>query len=308
MKNLIAFRWALLPLFALAPVVAGAQSLYVTSYDTNQIKKYDPATGSFLANIGGAELAHPIAVTMGTGGDLFVLGDGSNNVYRYDATTGAYKGVFATGAGLSNPQDLLFGPTGDLYVSNFGTASVLRFDGATGASKGTFASGNGLNPNINDLCFMPGGDLLVTDNPTGKILRYNGTTGAFVGTFANVAGVDAATCGTGGDLFVTRFTGPNPSVNEVDRLNGTTGASKGVFVNDSHVVGIDDLAFGPGGDLFVSTDLNIVPRYDGTTAAYKFNAASGSGLSGAISIAITPEPTGLLALAILFPLIPRRRA
>ncbi len=46
-------------------------------------------------------------------------------------------------------------------------------------------------------------------------------------------------------------------------------------MNDSHVGGIDDLAFGPGGDLFVSTDGNIVPRYNGVTAAYKFNAASG---------------------------------
>jgi hypothetical protein len=291
MTSQLVLRWALLPALWLAPALACAQALYVTSYDTNQIKKFDPATGAFLGNIGGAELVHPLAISAGTGGDLFVIGDGGTTVQRYDAASGAYKGVFATG--LSLPQDLLFGPSGDLYVSNFGTASVLRFNGVTGAPMGTFASGSALNPNLDDLAFMPGGDLLVDDNPTGKILRFSGTTGAFVGTFANVTGVVAAAYGTGGDLFVTRFTGPTPSVEEVVRLNGVTGAFMGVFANDSHLAGVDDLAFGPGGDLFVSTETNIVGRYNGVAGTYQFNAASGNGLSGAISIAFVPEPAGL---------------
>jgi hypothetical protein len=297
MTKQLVLRWALLPAVWLAPTVVCAQALYVTSYDTNQIKKFDPATGAFLGNIGGAELVHPFALTSGPGGDLFVVAESDNSIRRYDGATGAYEGVFA--GGLSDPQDLIFGPTGDLYVSNFGTSSVLRFDGTTGAPLGTFASGSGLNPLPLDLAFMPGGDLLVMDNPTGNILRFNGTTGAFVGNFANVEGVFAAAYGTGGDLFVTRFFGgpppppPHPVFNEVVRLNGVTGASMGVFTNDAHLTGIDDLAFGPGGDLFVSTDANIVGRYDGVTGAYLFNAASGNGLSGAVSIAFVPEPAGL---------------
>jgi WD40 repeat protein len=305
MTHSIAARWALLPALMLAPALAAAQSLYVTSYNTNQIKKFDPATGAFLGNLGGAELAHPIAITASPGGDLFVLGDGDTKVLRYDGVTGAYKGVFASG--LSLPEDLLFGPSGDLYVSNFGTASVLRFNGTTGAPLGTFASGSGLSPNILDLAFMPGGDLLVTDNPSGKILRYNGTTGAFVGVFANVTGVFAASYGTGGDLFVTRFSGPSPSINQVVRLDGVTGVSKGVFSNDSHLDGVDDLAFGPGGALFVSTDADIVGRYDGASGAYQLNSASGNGLSGAISIAFVPEPSALLLISGGSMMVLRRR-
>src|SRR5689334_4629770 len=120
-------RWAIVSalVVALAPVLADAQALYVTSYDTNQIKKFDPASGAFLGNIGGPELVHPVAITPGTGGDLFVVSDGDNNIRRYDGSSGAYKGVFVS-SGLSAPQDLVFGPSGDLYVANFGTSSVLR--------------------------------------------------------------------------------------------------------------------------------------------------------------------------------------
>ncbi len=103
MLGVFSWRRVVLVCALLMPLPASAQQLFVTSYNTNQIKKYDPSTGSFLGNIGGAELVNPLSIAASPGGDLFVIGDGDTRVLRYDGSTGAYKGVFATG--LSLPED-----------------------------------------------------------------------------------------------------------------------------------------------------------------------------------------------------------
>lgn len=47
-----------------------------------------------------------------------LIGDmNTDDIREYDANTGAFTGVFATG--VSNPADMIFGPDGDLYVCSF---------------------------------------------------------------------------------------------------------------------------------------------------------------------------------------------
>jgi hypothetical protein len=67
--------------------------------------------------------------------DLFVSSLGTNEVLRYDGSTGASLGAFVTAGsgGLLFPQGLTFGPDGNLYVSSSATNQVLRYDGRTGA-------------------------------------------------------------------------------------------------------------------------------------------------------------------------------
>ena len=81
-------------------------------------------------------------MTIGPGGDLFVSVYNSGQVLRFDGTTGATEGVFASGLSMS-PNGLVFGPDGDLFVADGFANQVVRFDGTTGVLKGVFASADG---------------------------------------------------------------------------------------------------------------------------------------------------------------------
>jgi DNA-binding beta-propeller fold protein YncE len=85
---------------------------------------------------------------------LLVVSAFGDNLKRYDGTTGAFLGTFASGGGLAQPYGLAFGPDGNLYVTSFASDDVKRYDGTTGAFIDTFASGGGLDgPTI--LVFTP---------------------------------------------------------------------------------------------------------------------------------------------------------
>src|SRR5262249_18298324 len=70
----------------------------------------------------------------GPDGNLYVCGQSSNDVVRYDGRTGAFIDEFvpAGSGGLDRPAALLFGNDGNLYVSSANNDVVLRYDGTTG--------------------------------------------------------------------------------------------------------------------------------------------------------------------------------
>jgi DNA-binding beta-propeller fold protein YncE len=84
-------------------------------------------------------------LVFGPDGNLYVASFGTNEVIRYNGTTGVLIDTFASGGGLSGPFGLVFGPDGNLYVSSLFTNEVIRYNGTTGALIGTFASGPELN-------------------------------------------------------------------------------------------------------------------------------------------------------------------
>jgi subtilisin-like proprotein convertase family protein len=99
----------------------GAAELYVASLRTNNILRYNGATGAFLGVFvpgGSGGLANPNMLTFGpdTSGDgvqdLYVA---AGNVLRYDGLTGAFIDTFVDGAGAGT---LTFGPDGSLYVGS----------------------------------------------------------------------------------------------------------------------------------------------------------------------------------------------
>ncbi|CAN5475436.1 hypothetical protein BH09PLA1_BH09PLA1_05980 [soil metagenome] len=86
---------------------ADGQTLYVSSYSTNEVRTYDVATGAFLGLAAGSPLIGPVGQLLLPGGtDLLVAGWQSNTIYKFDANTGASKGIFTTGGFLNRPNNL----------------------------------------------------------------------------------------------------------------------------------------------------------------------------------------------------------
>jgi sugar lactone lactonase YvrE len=303
----------------LGGVVPAAQAapvdLLVASDLTNNVKRYDGATGAYLGDFvsaGPTGQLHPHALTIGPDGNLYVSGGGVNgggptqDVKRYDGTTGAFIDVFTSGHGTSN-TDIIFGPDGNLYGSAFGDNYVYRVDGSTGATLGTIGAGSPLSGPAG-LAFGSDGKLYVGSFNTGQVLRFDGTTGAFLGVFATTPGavsIGDVTFGPDGNLY--------GFVNDdVLRFNGTTGASLGSFLpplapHPGSANGF--LAFGPDGNLYVADfDNDRVLRYQGNTGAFIDTFASGGGLDGPRGLAFIPEPaTGALVGLGLMALASRRR-
>jgi DNA-binding beta-propeller fold protein YncE len=169
--------------------------------------------------------------------DLLVASFDSFQVLRYDDTTGAFLGTFATGLPNDRPSGMTVGADGNLYVgmNNFGPpfqSFIRRFNGQTGAFIDTFAFGGGLS-GPGRLVFGPDGNLYVASfggiGPNSKVIRYNGITGAFIDDFVPVgsgglSGAEGLVFGPDGNLYVT-----SRVTNQVLRYDGLSGAFLGVF-------------------------------------------------------------------------------
>jgi len=117
--------------------------VYVASYQTGDIFRFDQETGAL--------------------------------VDRFVSTRDAH--------GMNHPHNVLFGPDGNLYVTNITPEghSVLRFEGRTGRFLGVFVDGK--EPKIeyaSDIVFAPDGNLLLVDCLAGAVFRYDGRTGRFL--------------------------------------------------------------------------------------------------------------------------------
>jgi DNA-binding beta-propeller fold protein YncE len=260
--------------------------LYVASKDSNEVLRYDGATGTFLdaAIPSSAGLVGPFAVGFGPDGSLYVAAFGSANVFRYSLGTGTAAEFVSSGSGgLTFPKGLTFGPDGNLYVSSAdngisnSSEEVLRYDGHTGACLGVFvANGSGGLDNPSGLVFGPDGNLYVANTRGDSVNRYNGVTGAFINTFVapGSGGLDAPVGMMFRDakLFVVgQFT------NAVLVFDATTGA----FLYSISGGGLnlpDGIAFDPAGNMYVGSSMsNQVLRYgpvSGAAFAVTLSAAS----------------------------------
>jgi hypothetical protein len=91
--------------------------------------------------------------------ELLVASAFTDEVLRYNGTTGAFIDAFVTASsrGLDFPFGLVFGPDGHLYVASGGSSEVLRYNGTTGASLGAFVTaGSGGLDEPEFLIFRPG--------------------------------------------------------------------------------------------------------------------------------------------------------
>lgn len=213
----------------------GDGTLLVASAATDQILRYDGATGAFIGafiqpNTNGLtnELDYPVDMAIGPDGALYVTSQLNDRVLRFHATSGAFLGTFAAAGsgGLDGPSGLEF-HNGDLYVAGRFSDQIHRFNGVTGAPVGTGIFATGLSQPFG-VEWGADGNLYVGNGDTNSVLRFD-SGGSSLGTFAS---------GGGASLPIDLAFGPNDGLylasfgsDTVIKYDATTGGSPATFVS-----------------------------------------------------------------------------
>ncbi len=289
------------PLLALVLICApvSAQDLLVSSRFSDNVLRYDSATGAFLGVFAeGNGMDNPNGIAYGSDGNLYVgLGD-TGRIMRIDGQSGAYIDDFILpgAGGLAGSRAISFGPGGDLYVASGTTDQILQYDGTSGDFVQVAAEG--FDGPVG-LAFGPNGHMFVGAALTNQVLEYD-TSGALRQTyqepgFANTTGV---LVGDDGLLYAAMSV-----TNAVLRFDQSTGDFHDVFVKPGGELSIPiGMTFLPDGDLLVgSFGDDAVIRYDGTTGeelGFFIEPGSG-GLDGTHNFAFMPVPAPATALPLL---------
>lgn len=224
--------------------------------------------------------------------DLLVTSLLSDEVLRYNATTGAFIGtlVSAGSGGLDGPQGIAIGTDGVMYVASEYSGSIHKYDAATGAPLGVLASGL---PAPNDLTFGPGGLLYYMDHGADRVRRFNTSLGTELAPIMLADGSHHAhgiTVGPDGMIYIGILDG---GPGRIRKLNPTTLADLGNFVTIPGTIGIFDLAFLPDGSLVVNDSFaGAIYRYHGVTGAPLVPLAAPGTISSPFGMAMGPD--GLL--------------
>ncbi len=222
-----------------------------------------------------AGLAGGLLAMAAQAGDLLVSSRFSDNVLRYDATTGAYVGVFAQGNGLDNPNGIAYGPDGHLYVGLGDVGRVMVFDGRDGTYLRDFvtpADSGGL-AGARAIAFLADGDLLVADGAGDRILRYAAGSGSFRGVFAQGNSLDGPVgliVAADGEVYV------GAALSNKVLVFGPDGAFRRVREGDPGQRNATGLVFDRHGQLLVAQSVsNTVQRMDPLAGAATTFASDG---------------------------------
>jgi streptogramin lyase len=210
-----------------------------------------------------------IAAAAARADDLFVSSLLSDEVLRFNGTTGTFIDAFvsAGSGGLDGPQGIARGPDGNLYVAAEYSGAIHRYDGATGAPLGTLASGLTAP---NDITFGPDGLLYFLSHGSDRVRRYDITTSTELPPIMLSDGTHHShgmTFGPDGLLYIGLVDGlPGPPTT-IRRLNPATLTDLGTFVTLPSMASLFGLAFLPDGSLVADDTF--------TDAIYRFNGVSG---------------------------------
>ncbi|HMQ47057.1 MAG TPA: T9SS type A sorting domain-containing protein [Saprospiraceae bacterium] len=185
---------------------------------------------------------------------MLVTNLNTDEIVKFNATTGEYLGTFATG--IDGPTRMELGADSLLYVLQWnGNGRVFRYQ-LDGTFVDEFTSASVTNSI--GLDWDSAGNLHVSSYNTGKVRKF-GTNGEDLNNFinANLSGPTNIWFGGNGDLFVCDW-----NVGSVKRFD-SEGNYIGVFISGlPQVEGVD---FFPNGDIIIgSGGLSSVRIYDST--------------------------------------------
>ena len=259
-------------------------NLYVSSFNSDQVMRYDATTGAPKGISGQADdavfvttqlggLDNPEYLRVGPDGLIYVVSSTTNQVFRYNMD-GSLHDIFVTSAvassvGLVHPLGLAFDGDNNLYVGGANSDNIIRVT-ASGNATVFVTTGSGGLTWPESMVFGPDRNLYVSSASSGKVLLYDGVTGTFIKPFVSTSpfspyGLNFPTglaFGPDGDLYVSCA-----GSNQVERADGSTGEIKSVFVPEG-AAGLSrptDLVWRDGA-LYVSTaDQSTILKIDGSS-------------------------------------------
>lgn len=266
--------------------------IFVTSRNTNSVKRYNGNDGTYLgdfvdANSGG--LIQPQEVLFHSSGDLLVTGIFNAAIKRYDGQTGDYLGDFTSGYNLNMPTKTMVGPDGYLYVSQWSDTQnkVIRFNFETGVFIDEFTS-IGV-PTGNGQAWDQEGNLYVSrfgNGANGNVYKFD-SLGNFQEIFINsdiLQGPTNLWFGDPNHLWVADW-----SVGEVLRFNIETGDYVDKVITGMQTV--EGFVYDAAGFLYLC-DWNGNAVYKVDTISYDLQLFTNSGgLASPNSITFRPQST-----------------
>ncbi|MCU0806084.1 MAG: hypothetical protein MUF79_13520 [Burkholderiales bacterium] len=131
------------PRHSVRGIVEHRKRLYVADEAADQVKIFDVATGSLLAEIKGKRLSKPVHLLL-HGETLYISAAGTGSILAYEIPegppAGKQKARVVIDRKLDAPSGFAIGPDGDLYVCERIHQRIRRFS-PEGEKKGTFIDG-----------------------------------------------------------------------------------------------------------------------------------------------------------------------
>lgn len=312
-------RWLAAGLWMLgAGAAVGQVLLFVSEYDTGNLRAFDPGTGTPITlppgytPVAGSSVGADGMVTDASG-RLYVNRDGG--VIHRRSADGLTFSAFTTISGSPTLLDLTRNAT-HLFAASFGTPTIYRVslvDGSWSALSGPtgFDTSDGVR-------IGPDGRLYAVDSSDGEIYAYDLTTSTW-STFLTVpptAGIASQMEFSGDHVYVSRTIGGEGRIYRYSlAVSGNYGAGldplSETLIGSIGTTTATGIRIGPDGRLYANAFNNgEVWRSDaGITTMGASPWVTGLSSPASLYFAAIPEPAtaGLLALGGLMALRRRRR-
>ena len=263
-------------------------NLYVSSFDTDEILRFDGTTGEFIdVFASGGGLDGPVGMLFDKEtSSLYVSSKNSNQILKYDSQTGEFQEIFIQDEDffLQKPESIIKGPDGNFYISSSKTNQIFQFN-ATGTLEERFVTdkSSGLY-RPKDLGFNQEGNLCVNSIVSNDIKCYDSETGKIssrhdISFNSNLLGKPYSDLGPDGELYVSETLAS--TISRYDK-NTNLFSSKILSGEVDPLQGPRNMVFGPDGNLYVANNNNHqILRFDGDTGRFidVFVTHSSGGLS-----------------------------
>ncbi|HRX86971.1 MAG TPA: hypothetical protein P5572_18260 [Phycisphaerae bacterium] len=267
MSGQVKFAGLLVVMLCLTDVTRGEcpVELYVSSDFGHEVLRYDGTTGAladvFVPVSSNGPLTEPHSLIARTA-DVLVASFATDQVLRFDRTTGNYLGEFIGAAsGLDAPVYMAYGPDGNLYIASQASDEILRYTPAGAFVDAFVPAGSGGLDGPSGFAFGSDDRLYVAGRYSANVLAYAAASGTFLeqvlGSADGLTSGDTfgLNVGASGDMYVAS----NNHVYRYSLASGTVVAA----IPLGFPIGIEP---GPAGGVFVasSNNLYVIDESDNT--------------------------------------------